>query len=296
MGFAHSCPSDDQYISASQQSLVDISLQIDFRYLGQVVLDRTIALRKAVYLELLKPISKWLDDPDWLKKFEKDSTTKQYNWACYKKEQRQRSKTQNYLAAERLRHYWQEVRKKKKLREEVRDILSGSKYPQLKRDDASVSSVNSFAIVGICGVFSPDQQAHRQCRAQFEQTNQYPMSMRLPWAEIIITEVTENGGHYTKFSNLYQYCHQKTRQEKIGKFMAVLDMASRNMIQISQDQPFGEILIATIDEQQGTSFVVKEPNDTECHINWRLLSPRQRQRVVDDVLDNKIILSSENGA
>jgi hypothetical protein len=75
-----------------QNELTDSEIaELDMRAIGNVILDWTIDLRKAVYAQILEPISEWLDDPDFLKKYAVINDTGA-NWAEYKQKQRKRKK------------------------------------------------------------------------------------------------------------------------------------------------------------------------------------------------------------
>jgi len=93
-------------------------IDIDMRNLGNIIHGKTFTLSNRVNTELLKPISKWLDNPDWMKRFRvyEDHPP---NWGNYKRRQRRWTKQQKTLAIERLKLYWQEIREKRTFRSEI---------------------------------------------------------------------------------------------------------------------------------------------------------------------------------
>jgi hypothetical protein len=82
---------------------------------------RSFALSDEVNKEILEPISKWLDDPDWLEKFKASEDAP--DWADYKRKQREWTKEQKELARTRLKLYWQEIHRKRSLRTELSKLI-----------------------------------------------------------------------------------------------------------------------------------------------------------------------------
>ena len=66
-------------------------IDIDMGLLGDIILGQTKALSLKVNHELLKPISIWIDDPEWMKKF-KSQDNERPDWAKYKQLSRQWTK------------------------------------------------------------------------------------------------------------------------------------------------------------------------------------------------------------
>jgi len=85
--------------------------QDNMHCLGSLIFDIVFDLSRRINEELLRPMSRWLDDPDWLDRF-RVYEDRMPNWAEYKRKQRHWKKHQRLLMAERLRRYWQAVRNK----------------------------------------------------------------------------------------------------------------------------------------------------------------------------------------
>jgi len=77
---------------------------IDMIAFGNIIMNIAKFLSKKVNDELLEPISCWLDDPEWLKRFQTDDKATP-NWTEYKRKQRQWTQQQKAMATERLRLY-----------------------------------------------------------------------------------------------------------------------------------------------------------------------------------------------
>ena len=100
-------------------------IEIDMRLMGQFVYERTLVLSRRVNTDLLEPISKWLDDPGWLERFQvhEDRTP---NWATYKQKQRECTAREKRLLVEKIKVYWQAIRRKRDFRKEVSQIISSA--------------------------------------------------------------------------------------------------------------------------------------------------------------------------
>ena len=155
------------------------TIDIDIRNLGNIIHGKAFALSNRVNTELLKPISKWLDNPDWMKRFRvyEDNTP---NWANYKRRQRRWTKQQKTLAIERLRLYWQEIRKKRTFRSELHNITSRASprgSPQM--------DITSYFLNPIIAPFSPKEQQRAETNLEFQQGMELSISNLLPWQALI---------------------------------------------------------------------------------------------------------------
>ncbi len=86
-------------------------LEIDLRSLGGMICRMAIALSRKVNEELLSPISKWLNDPEWITRFSVCEENAP-NWALYKRRHRHLTKRQKAIFAERMKIYWFEIRQR----------------------------------------------------------------------------------------------------------------------------------------------------------------------------------------
>ena len=277
-------------------SQTDHFSRIDFIYWGNVILEKALRINETINKELLRPIAGWLNEPEWLKQFTFNEST-QYHWADYKKRARQLTKKERFLKAERLRSYWHELRRRRNLREEVRALLTGNKI--VKNDERLILAADDFdrsALPEICKPFSPQALAHRHCKFEFERSREYPL-LSIPWKTILIAELTELKTAEILFSNFEQYCPKSSkRRETVFKFQTLLDMDNQNEIELSQKMHLGAINIENNSASDNTVFTIKERSGNSCHLDWRQLSLRQRQHVVQDLLTNKIILARQDAA
>ncbi len=149
--------------------------EIDMRYLGNIIHGKAFALSNKVNAELLKPISKWLDNPDWMERF-KVNEGNTPNWGDYKRKQRRWTKQQKTLSVERLKLYWQEIRKKQIFRAELYNIISRTS-PQ----GSPQMNITSCFLTPIIAPFSPKEQQRAETNLEFQQGRELSISNLLPW-------------------------------------------------------------------------------------------------------------------
>ncbi len=156
---------------------------------------------------------------------------------------------------------------------------------------------NRSAFPEICKPFSPEALTLRHCEFEFNRFEAYPLSLSLPWKTILATELAELDTEEILFSKLERYCPKSSkRRETVIKFQTLLDMDNQNEIELSQNMHLGAISIENNPTSDNTVFSIKERSGNSCHLDWRQLSIRQRQHVVQDLLANKIILTRPDAA
>ena len=252
--------------------------EIDFRVIGNLVLAKARTLSLAVNRDLLEPISRWLNDQSWLERF-KISDKDIPNWAEYKRQQRLWTRQQRILAAERLRLYRQEIVKKRKLRHELSKIV-GKAHPR----GVCSHQFRSGFIVPIASPFSPPEQHKKITRQQFLQSLSFPVSDLLPWKLLITTELTKT----KKLRDLEDYCPDK-RLDFACKIMHLLQMETEGKIRITQEKPFGDITLESLEKLQDTSITVTDQFGTNYDFDWQDLTDDQRKKIISDIHKHRIL-------
>ena len=248
---------------------------------GNIIFNRTKSLSITVNNELLEPISHWIDDPDFMKKHKIIIDHEAPNWAEYKRKQRNWTQQQKLLAAERLRLYWQEIRKKKKFRDEISKLIprgSPRGSPQLKS--------SSDFLTPIIAPFSPIEVSRQETLRLFEQARVTSISNRLPYRILITSELTESNQSKT-LNELKQYTTPK--EDKIAKLQNLLQMEMEGYVTLHQNHPFGEIEIEPVDTDQEQNITIKDQQGETYHFDWQDLSDAQRNKVIADIKDNRIL-------
>lgn len=253
-------------------------MTIDLRLLGNVVLHKAISLSCAVNSTLLSPMSHWIDDPGWMKRFAVINDPP--DWASYKRKSRAHIKRLKQLASERLGKYWQEIRKKRNYRSELRKIYSKQDYS----DDERVEIKNDF-LSPIVSTFSPLAIHNTTVRKKFIQSLSRSMASRIPWRPILVTEILAN----SDFSKLRNYCPKNTKQDIACKLIHLLEMDMEGKISISQEEPFGEIKIDFHDQHIPTTLTVMDTHGRSYKFDWLDLNQKQRDKIITDLLNNHVL-------
>ena len=252
--------------------------EIDMRILGKIVYGKAITLSEKVNSDLLEPISHWLDDPDWMSRFKIDESNKP-DWAKYKRKQRQWEKQQKQVASERLKLYWQEIKKRRKLRNEMKRIVAKSSSGV----KSQVEITRDF-IDPIISPFNPLEQHKEETRQQFLQVFSLSVSDLMPWQIMISTELTET----KKFESIKKY-HSDIRMDTASKIIHLLQMESEGKIILIQEKPFSDITIKPIEIPDETEVTITDRQGRDYNFDWQTLSENQRNKIVSDIKDHKII-------
>ena len=253
----------------------------DFIYWGHLILEKAQVLSQSINRELLKPIAAWLKDPDWLQKLSGNEIYN-YNWANYKKQSRYRSRIEQHL---------KESRSKKFRREYQKNVLHSNKQlkPHLPHSTPR-TIVSPSVFFEICKPFSPLAINDRHCQIEFARVSKLPLSLSIPWGNIIASDLSES--ERMVFTDLANYCPANLkRQETVAKFRALLDMENQNEISLHQKKHSDKITIENHNSQPLLVLSIKERHGDLCeNLDWQELSKPQKRYVIKDVLAQKIII------
>ena len=257
---------------------------IDMRVFGNIIMNIAKFLSKKVNDELLEPISRWLDDPEWLKRFQTDDKATP-KWAEYKRKQRQWTQQQKAMATERLRLYWQEIHKKRRFRKELSKILCTNTQSRNCTDAQLQNTANlqENFLTPIIAPFSPKEQYKAETIYEFQQARTMSISNLLPWKLLLSTELT-SAKH---FKDLKRYC--PTKNDKASKLIHLMQMETDRKVKISQDKPFGDILIKPLDIDQEQNITIKDRDNRSYDFDWKELSDNQKSKIIADIKANQIL-------
>lgn len=257
------------------------SLEIDFRLLGNIVQALGKALSFRVDNELLKPISGWQDDDQWFQRFN-DPDNPEYDWASYKRRQRQWTKQQKRLAAERFNRYRQEITRNRYFRTDVRRITD---CPNQK-ERAELSLKHDF-IEAIVSPFSPVEQNRREVIQRFCRVVSLSVSDLLPWKLMIRTELVSSG--LLNMAEMKTYCSENKKQDTVSKLIHLLELEKTGEVELIQEKPFGTIMIRSNESDVEGGIAVIDQKGHDYHFDWLELNPRQRAKLIEDVKQHKIL-------
>ena len=257
---------------------------IDMRAVADIILNLSIELSKKINEQLLEPISAWIDDPDFMKRHSVILENK-IDWKTYKRKQRQWTRQQKLMAAERLKSYWRDIRSRKNIRKEMGQVLGCTNFRENVTLE-SFSMLNDDVLSFLLKPFSPVEQAKRETEQQFCFAEKLSPSEFLPWGIILRQQIKNK----MNFDDLPQYLPDKT-EDRTAKFINLLYLESDGHIKIYQYEPFGQVSIQpkTIDAEPEGSFIIKDRGGSESTIDWGSISDAQRDKVIADSLNKKIL-------
>jgi hypothetical protein len=228
---------------------------------------------------VLEPISKWLDDPYWMERFKvyEDHIP---NWSKYKQRQRQWTKQRKQLAAERLKLYWQAIRRKKRFLKEVSLIVNrtsarGSPNLQIEED----------YLTPIIAPFSPPEQKREETQQQFSQVLRLTISDLLPWEFLISGELKRT----IKLTDFKQYYLEDYKKDIASKLIHLLHMEQEGKLALKQEGHFAEITIEPVEIDNDSTFTIKDQHGETYSFDWQTLSDAQKNKVIGDIKEHRVI-------
>jgi hypothetical protein len=270
-------------------------LEVGFRLMGQIIHDLAFALSRRVNTELLEPISLWLSDDDWMIRFRvcEQNTP---NWSGYKHKQREWNEHQKRLFAEGMRMYWQEIHRKRILRQKVAGLIPRTKMATTENHTLTADSTHLMAILE---PLSPPGERRAETHEKFIQARSLSAADILPWRLIIASDLkkAETQVGTTTLSSLQTYFPENRKKDIAAKLIHLLFMESEGTVRLSQSEPFGEITIElnTPDKrnfhtgQPEGFFTIIDQSAMEYQFNWYDLNDAQRNKVISDLKGNKIL-------
>lgn len=259
--------------------------EIDMPTIGKIVLERTIALSLAVNREIIAPISKWLADPLFLEKYKVMIDNREPNWTDYKRKQRLWTKIERQLQAEKMKIYWQEIRKKRRFRKEVSMLLVSNKNSRKLSNTLLYKTENlkKNCLVHIIAPFSPKEQQRAKTNREFLNARTISISNLLPWKILLSSELSA----VKHFKDLKVHC--PLRRDTISKLKHLLQMETDGEVNLHQDKPFEDVKIKPLNIAQEQKITIKDQNGREYHFDWQKLNDCQRNKIIMDIKANRIL-------
>ena len=251
--------------------------EMGLTFWGNIIYAKVLSLSRKVNSDLLEPISKWLDDPDFMKRHAVTIETNVPNWAGYKRKQREWTEQQRRLAAQKLRMYWQEVHSRKNYRKGINSLI-----PRGKQRLSPILNVMPDFLTPIVSPFSPMEQLRRDTFKLFKQAGTLSISNLLPWRLLIISDLSEP----KTFTDLTEYADD--RQDKVSKLIHLLHLEMEGKVKLTQKKPFGEIQIERLCDEDA-AITIKDKQGLEYHFDWQDLNDAQRNKVIADLKERKIL-------
>ena len=299
----------------------DLTLQevaeLDLRIAGKLIKESAFLLSRKVNQELLEPMSKWIDDPGWINRFE-ISEKETPDWAKYKRKKREWSKQQKELLRQRMKIYWQEFHKHKKMKRKVATLLTESRLSNSNKAGKVIQESTKIKakyqhVAPILTLYSPAEEKKRNTSYEFIQILKTSVPNLLPWRTILTSEIQESNKDSMTLSEFKTYYDEDQKKDITAKLIHLLLLESEGYLELSQKEPFGEISVSkpfmqtqlsrdgkistqmsprsgSITYQQiDAEIQIKDRKGNIANIDWQQLSNAQRNKVVKDIKNNRII-------
>ena len=250
-------------------------MTVSLIYYANQIFERTKTLSIAVNKDLLLPLSKWLDDPDFMKRHAVTIDKEVPNWAEYKRSQRYYNTLAMQEAARQKRLTKKQLKELRAYHNSLIPRGSPRGRPQLKPSCDFLTSIIS--------PFSPVEQKRQETLMIFESANSLSMTDRLPWKALIASELT---GESKTLNDLTIYIDKGA--DRIAKLQILLQMDMEGSVIISQNEQFGNITISPV-EVDDTNIKIKDQQGNTHAFDWQDLSENQRNKILADLRINKIV-------
>ncbi len=260
---------------------------------GTTLLAMASDLNRKIDEQLLKPLSRWVDDPDFMQRHSAGMGGK-VNWAKLKRDQRRLSKRQRILAAERLSLYRERIQVERDRRKRISAILNESKsrsHPS--PGTGQMSPMNTTDILPLAALVFPFSMAGHEkatCERAFHHARQKRASSLLPYRAFLATDV---GSRPVMFRELPDYAPNR-RDDRINKFQTLLQLASEGAVGLQQESHKGSITILPSqalpsNRETLSEFLVQRLDGKIVPMLWTKLSDIARQDLIRDALACRII-------
>lgn len=262
--------------------------EIDFRTMGQQVRNAAVELSLRTNRELLQPMSEWLDDPEFMKKHAlimQDGVS----WAEYKRQQRDAAVRINRdQQAEALRRYWAAVKRKKQLLEQVAQIIPKRTSHSLQCPKGTDARADQGWLTAALGPFSHSAEHSRRTAQEFQAVQDMPLSASLPWRTVLRAELSAQ----RRFIDLPTLHPEDQKKDTVAKFCHLLEMDQQGEVDLEQDAS-GDITVRPCVQAVENTVIVKDQAGNEMRLDWGSLSEAQREKVLRDAREHKIICKTE---
>ena len=240
-------------------------------------------LSKAVNKELLEPISRWLDDPNFMQRHELTHGDSLRNWAGYKRRQRENN----------LRAAWEAMNLKQQKRKQISEyqryvagLIPRSRGSPKGRPTEQPSS---GSLISILTPLSPKAIAERETAQEFRQALSLYISDLLPWRLLI--QASLHGSQ--TLEKLPVHYPEDQKKDKVAKLIHLLQMETEGKVTLNQTKPFQDIEIIPQDTSSELQIKIKDQSGRSYDFDWQSLSDNQRSRIIADLKENRILFKAK---
>ena len=193
------------------------------------------------------------------------------DWADYKRQQR----------ANHLREYWEKLRKRRDRMRELRKLYSRSGAISHQVGDPGF-------IAGFVEPFSSEGNTRREWQGQLADLQKAGLSRLLPWRSILAHELASGK---TRISDINPVIDDR-KKDTAFKFQFLLELANDHKITLHQSKPFHEVEIEATPncKRLDASLTLKDGSGRTYPLDWDELTSCQRQKIIEDLKDGKVML------
>jgi len=134
--------------------------------------------------------------------------------------------------------------------------------------------------------FSPQADIKRQFIDDLAEINNIGLSRMLPWRQIISQAILDGTSSLSDLSPVIP----DRKMDTALKLQFLLEKAHHQEIAIHQYEAFGKIQITPKGDTCDTSLKIKDVDGYEYPLDWSELNRPQREKIITDLQDNKVVL------
>jgi hypothetical protein len=134
--------------------------------------------------------------------------------------------------------------------------------------------------------YCPKADLKRQFFDDIVEIKKIGLSRQLPWRQIISHEILDGKPTLSDLSPVIP----DRKKDTALKLQFLLEKVQHQEIAIHQHEAFGKIQITPTGDTCDTSLKVKDVDGNEYPLDWSELNRAQREKVIADLQDNKVVL------
>ena len=221
-----------------------------------------------------------------------------------------------------MKMYWQDFNKKRNMIREVANLLNskkGSSYRSINNAENQKSEITKTwnYLAPVLKTYSPPEEHKRNTQMEFMQALKISVSNLLPWRTILLSELYENQKDIMRFKDFKTRYMEDPKKDEASKLIHLLQLDSEGTITLTQSEPFRDICISLATKiistplfsspadaydskhsgsdtyssiTNNSDIIIKDSEGSTYNFDWQTLNNTQRNKVISDIKNNKILL------
>lgn len=256
---------------------------LDLMFWGRTLLFKAKHLSWKVNTEVIATLARWLDDPDMLRRHEiRDERV--YDWAALKREQRSWDRV---AQAERLRLYWEAVRRKRALL----SSLGETSQDTSRKGNPIIHDTDDDFVGELLAPFCPEAEAERTLAQEFADFMGRHVVDRLPWRQLMVAEIVAR--KEVSLGTLAAYT-SAGRREVVAKFSALLHLDHDGTVIMQQDHHFEDPVITIPDDgdlEEDAVVQVKDRDGTTRTVDLGDVNTQEKMALIEALKEGELLCS-----